>query len=465
MSIIAAEEKDKQKTQGDNNMFNSFFKQNRSSGQICAFYQIIIIVLFFLSATLSCSAQVAAYGHSIVKKLASAEFKGRGYVAEGAKKASVFIAGEFAKDGLTPFNSGSWFQDFQLSVNTFPGIVSVQLDQATLKAGVDYLVGASSPAVKGKFNVILVDRTQLHTEESLKAIALKAREAFILLDNRPGKKETPEEAALIKSNVQRLEYDEQLSFKGLLIYTNEKLTWTTETFQTVRPVIIINKKDLRLKSIRQLNIAIDAKLIADYQPRNVGGIVKGTEVPDSMLVITAHYDHLGMMGKKVYFPGANDNASGTALMLSMAKYYGSHPGKYTMVFIAFSGEEIGMLGSQAFVEHPLIDLKKIKFLTNFDMAGTGEEGIRVVNGSIFRNRFDQLVQLNDRYKLLPKVDIRGESCNSDHCRFYERGVPSFFIYTQGGIRAYHDVYDRAETLPLTVFENYFKLMQKFFDQL
>ena len=99
------------------------------------------------------------------------------------------------------------------------------------------------------------------------------------------------------------------------------------------------------------------------------------------------------------------------------------------------------------------------------MAGTGEEGIRVVNGTVYKDRFDKLVQLNDQYKLLAKVDIRGESCNSDHCRFYQRGVPSFFIYTQGGIKAYHDIYDRAETLPLTAFENYFKLMVKFFDQI
>jgi len=429
------------------------------------FRQIIITICCCLALAHHAEAQVSDYGHSIVKKLASAEFKGRGYVEDGAKKASVFIAEEFAKDGLTPFNSGSWFQDFQLSVNTFPGTVSVQLDQTTLKPGEDYLVGASSPAVKGKFKVITISRRQLMTAESAAVLAQSAKDAFILLDNRPGNKETPEEAALIKANIERLSYDEQLVFKGLLIYTNEKLTWTTETYQTIRPVITINRKDLDLSNIRQLSIAVDARLITGYRPRNVGGVVKGTEVPDSMLVITAHYDHLGMMGKKVYFPGANDNASGTALMLSMAKYYGSHPGKYTMVFIAFSGEEIGMLGSQAFVEHPLIDLKKIRFLTNFDMAGTGEEGIRVVNGSIFRSRFDQLVQLNDRYKLLPKVDIRGESCNSDHCRFYQRGVPSFFIYTQGGIRAYHDVYDRAETLPLTVFDNYFKLMQHFFDQL
>jgi aminopeptidase YwaD len=429
------------------------------------FSKITVSVFLCLFGVLTATAQDISYARSIVNKLASPEFKGRGYVQDGAKKASVFIADEFARDGLSPGNSGSYFQDYHLSANTFPGTVFVQLDQQTLTTAVDYLVSASSPSVKGKFKVIATDRSALLTDASVAALAGDAKDAFLLLDNRPAKEETPEQAEQIKKNIRRLEYDEQLSFKGLLICTSDKLTWTSYTYQSVRPVITINKKDLDPKSIHQINIQVDAKLIPDYQPRNVIGIVKGTAVPDSMLVITSHYDHLGMMGKKVYFPGANDNASGTSLMMSMAKYYGSHPGKYTMVFIAFSGEEIGMLGSEAFVEHPLIDLKKIKFLTNFDMAGTGEEGIRVVNGTIYRDKFDKLVQLNEQYKLLPKVDIRGESCNSDHCRFYQRGVPSFFIYTQGGIKAYHDVFDRPETLPLTAFANYFKLMQKFFDQL
>ncbi|MEO5501668.1 MAG: M28 family peptidase, partial [Ginsengibacter sp.] len=138
---------------------------------------------------------------------------------------------------------------------------------------------------------------------------------------------------------------------------------------------------------------------------------------------------------------------------------------YNTVLIAFSGDEIGLLGSKAFVDNPLIDLKKIKFLVNFDLAGTGDEGIKVVDGTIYKKQFDILDSLNKEYNLLSKVEIRGEACISDHCRFYAKGVPSFFIYTLGGIAAYHDIYDRAETLPLTNFQNYFDLMVKFFDAL
>jgi Zn-dependent M28 family amino/carboxypeptidase len=136
-----------------------------------------------------------------------------------------------------------------------------------------------------------------------------------------------------------------------------------------------------------------------------------------------------------------------------------------MVFIALSGEELGILGAKAFTDHPLIDLDKIKFLVNFDLAGTGEEGIRVVNGSIFKEKFDLILKINQQHGLLPKVDIRGAACNSDHCFFYQKGVPCFYIYTQGGIRAYHDFYDKYETLPFTGFVGYCKLMILFFDSI
>jgi aminopeptidase YwaD len=136
-----------------------------------------------------------------------------------------------------------------------------------------------------------------------------------------------------------------------------------------------------------------------------------------------------------------------------------------MVFVALSAEELGILGAKAFTDNPPIDLKKIKFLVNFDLAGTGDEGIKVVNGSVFKDKFDLLTRINTEQKLLPKVDIRGAACNSDHCLFYQKGVPCFYIYTLGGIQAYHDILDKSETLPLTEFADYCKLMIDFFNKI
>ena len=167
------------------------------------------------------------------------------------------------------------------------------------------------------------------------------------------------------------------------------------------------------------------------------------------------------MGRDTYFPGANDNASGISVLLNLEKYYANRKPEYTLVFIAFGAEELGLKGSEYYVTNPIFQLDKIKFLMNFDIAGTGDDGIRVVNGSVYPEQFEQLQQINERQGLLKEVKVRGEACNSDHCPFHNHGVPSFYIYTLGGIQAYHDVHDQPETLPLTEFEDLFRLVVEF----
>ena len=129
--------------------------------------------------------------------------------------------------------------------------------------------------------------------------------------------------------------------------------------------------------------------------------------------------------------------------------------------MAFCGEEVGLLGSKYYTEHPLFPMKNIRFLLNMDIMGTGEDGITVVNGSIFKTEFDKLKEINTQNNFIKDVKIRGKAANSDHYFFAENGVKACFIYTMGGIKAYHDIYDRAETLPLNEFENLFKLITKF----
>ncbi len=410
-------------------------------------------------------AQDSTYARQVVNTLASPAFKGRGYVQDGAGKASAYLAAEFRKSGLIPMNNGSYFQEFKLPVNTFPGKVEVKLNNQRLVTAVDYLIDASSPSIHGTYPVVSVPKAALNSPSQMSEFLGKARNSFILIDMMPIEGETAKEKQAAQANLQKLLADEGNTFKGIIVFSPDKLTWTTLTYQSPRVLVTVNRKGLDPKTVRTIAINVDAAFIPEYSTRNVAGMIRGTANTDSTLVVTAHFDHLGMLGSRVYFPGANDNASGVAMMLSLARYYALNPPKYNMVFLGFSGEEIGILGSRYFVEHPLTDLSKIRFLVNFDLAGTGEEGVRVVNGSVFKDRFDALTHINQQHKLLSKIDIRGAACNSDHCPFYSAGIPSFFIYTQGGIQAYHDVYDRPETLPLTEFQDYFTLIVKFFDEI
>ena len=82
-------------------------------------------------------------------------------------------------------------------------------------------------------------------------------------------------------------------------------------------------------------------------------------------MFSAHYDHLGMMGTTAIMNGANDNASGTAMMLTLMEYYSKNKPEYSLLFIAFGGEEAGLIGSKFYVENPTVPLKKIKSLLLF----------------------------------------------------------------------------------------------------
>ncbi len=424
--------------------------------------KIRIFLSFLVLSTISYS-QDLEYAKSVVKKLASPELQGRGYTETGDLLTAEFISGEYKRMGLAPLGKG-YYQKFDISINTFPNEMSLKINDETLKPAIDYLVESSSPGIKGKFNIVKCNRKGIDSEEKFIGLINKAGNDFILIDNTEKSTDDKEMNKKIDEYINFLKYSPQIQSKGIIIYTKEKLTWENSTFVNVRPIVIINK-EIDLNSIKSLELIIENKFIKKYETQNVVGYIKGSLNPDSFIVVTAHYDHLGKMGKETYFPGANDNASGVAMVLSLADYYSKNQPKYSVVFISLSAEEVGLLGAKKFTDNPLIKLDRIKFLINFDMAGTGEEGIKIVNGSVYKDKFDLLTKLNTENKLLPKIDIRGAACISDHCLFYQKGVPSFYIYTQGGIKAYHDIYDKYETLPFTEFVDYCALMIKFFNSI
>jgi Zn-dependent M28 family amino/carboxypeptidase len=210
-----------------------------------------------------------------------------------------------------------------------------------------------------------------------------------------------------------------------------------------------------------VTLKLENKFVARFESRNIGCYIDGTSGSDSMIIFSAHYDHLGGIGKSVFFPGANDNASGVSMVLNLLNYYASHPLKYKTVFLFFAGEEAGLLGSDHFVKSNAIDLKKIKFLVNLDLLGTGDDGIMVVNGAVYDKAFSTLTKINSEKNLVKEIKKRGKASNSDHYWFSEAGVPCFFIYTLGGIKAYHDIYDVERTLPLTDYSDVFRLLTDF----
>lgn len=416
-----------------------------------------LLLLFLVSG--SAFSQDSLYARYIIDTLASKTLNGRGYSDGADKKAAAIISSQFQKFGLQEFNT-TFYQKFETDVNTFPGEMQVKINHKKLIPGKDFLVDAYSSGSKGKFKVYPIQHDS--TDTSLQNFVSYLQKNWT--DLKPNNAVAIDKKEFSKSQYQFMlsvfAHRDSLSPKIILEFSNEKLTWDASTEKFPFTHIIIHSKN-GLENSKSARLNIDEELLKNDTTQNVIGYIRGTMYPDSFLVFTCHYDHLGQMGTGTYFPGANDNASGCAMILNLANYFSKHPAKYSIAFIAFAGEELGLVGSKFYNEHPVFPLGNIKFLINLDIVGTGDDGIKVVNATTFNNQFDTLVSLNEKNHYLKNVLPRASATVSDHYYFTQNGVPSFFIYTLGGISAYHDIYDRPETLPLTKFIPLFHLLVDF----
>ena len=379
-----------------------------------------------------------------VDSLTSAYFSGRGYVNDGHLKTAAFLSNEFKRLKLSPV-SNSYFQEFPINVNTFPSVCLLKVGEVSLMPGEDFVIDPSSGSSKGAFSVLpFVLGDSLNKPINKNIVFLLDVTGVIDLDSM----------GLYK----QLKYS--LANYGPVIWcSNEKLNWSISDHSYNYPIINLNPK-INLKPKEVLFMDIKNHFVSNLNTQNVIGKVSGRK--NKILAITAHYDHLGMMGNIMY-PGANDNASGISLLLNLANYYTDKKNKYTMLFMCFGAEEIGLLGSKYFTQYPNIKLKKIKFLVNLDLVGTGDDGIAIVNAIEQKKYVKRITKMNSKNHDFKRVKIRGQAPNSDHYWFAKNDVPSIFIYTLGGVAHYHNPLDKSETLPLTKTDKLYDLIINFFN--
>lgn len=400
------------------------------------------------------------YERKITEQLCSDSLFGRGYVNDGVGKASRLLAKEFSEIGLQPLFGDEFYQPFSFKVNTFPGVVSLKIGCKKLTPGVDFLVNPNSGSVSGKLIIKELDyKTVSSNDLIIQEIVLlgQAKHNTFVIDLTQLKGKSQEE------------WKQQLlglgNYANILFLTDEKLGWAVGRTQLKKAVFCIDKKSYRTK---RMSAEVEAFLERDYVSKNVGALIPSKKPNAKTIVFTAHYDHLGGMGQKTFFPGANDNASGTVMLLSLAKYFVANPSGFNLIFVAFAGEEAGLIGSFHFVEEKSIDLSKIKLVLNLDIMGSGEDGITVVNGKVRTELFELLQKVNSEGDFLPSIKARGETTNSDHYPFHLKGVPAFFIYTRGLNQNYHDIYDTFENLTFSAYSaiinlltNYVKALENF----
>ena len=379
-----------------------------------------------------------------VATLAGDAMHGRGYVQGGDSLAADWIAAQFDRLGLEKLK-GLRFEPFEFAVNSFPDSVRLSINGTPLKPGIDFLVDPASGPANGTFRMVpLYLADLLPPERRLLTMSVISGNAAYL--HFPATT-TKDSLALYASLEQ-----EVVRYAPVIRKAGAKLTWGAANEQLRNALLEVRPEFLPDTAV-DIGIHVAPRLIHRHKARNVLGTVMAKGGSKEWLVITAHYDHLGRMGPDVLFPGANDNASGVSMLLTLAEEIKKKPLRKNVLFICFAGEEAGLQGSTWCVTDRPIDLAQIRLLINLDLNGTGEEGITVVNATAQQAVFDALVAVNTRTPRLAQVKARGPACNSDHCPFAAKGVPAIFIYTMGGITAYHDVLDRPETLPLTEFND------------
>lgn len=413
------------------------------------------ILLFLLAFTaLQLPAQDLDGYKRIVKDLSSSKYQGRGYARNGANKAGKYLHKAFERGGVDEVID----QPFQLDINTFPGKMRMSVDGKKLQAGKDFTVREYTPGVKGTFGLYYIDTVHYDSQKIFDDLAKPENEGVMVVCDFWF---TYKHSADFK----RLQSKDGAPNTGLI------LTWETPLkFYKAYGEKVIDKPVLWAssafpKDAQEVKLDIDNKFLQGYECFNAIAKVEGDR-HDSCYVFTAHYDHLGNLGRKVYYAGANDNASGTATIVTLAAHYAKNRPPYDMYFIAFSGEDANLRGSEWYANHPIVPLDRIRYLFNIDMIGdnnpvqyceASDEGLR---------GFALFEQINGEKGYFKSLNRGALAANSDHYPFAKRHVPCIFLENEEGdaFQFYHTPLDNWSNAVFDSYEPVFRLVTDFVDR-
>jgi Peptidase family M28/PDZ domain len=436
-----------------------------------------------------------------VRYLASDELMGRGVDTAGIKLARDYIARKFAQYGLLPGgDNGTYFQTFEAMTGVIvkqptalmlDGVSTLALEEDWTPLGLSasghseasvVFVGYGITAkdygyddyaevdAKGKIVIALRyepppkdDKSPFRkaprysTYATLRAKANNARDhgavGLVLVDQplRQGARElisTRSSFARIDNGILAAQVKRQIIEKWLgaqrvsLSELKEKIDRYEKPASMTLPGLKVSLT-VTLEPVRQ-------------QTENVVGILSGSDpnLKDENIIIGAHYDHLGLgyfgtldsSAEGQIHHGADDNASGTSVLLGVAEQLARvipKPGR-TVIFAAFSGEELGLLGSRRYVDHPAMPLASTKAMLNMDMVGRLRENRLTIFGTRSGKELSDIVQEQARRLGLEVTESDGVG-RSDHMSFYNRKIPALHFFT-GSHPDYHrpsDTWDKV----------------------
>jgi aminopeptidase YwaD len=407
-----------------------------------------------------------------VKTLASPKLEGRLAIAPGAHKAADYIAGYFKKLGLEPKGTKGYFQDFDYTLGTVPGknnrlsILSggkkwkanpnqirplglttnntVEAETVFVGYGIvdpdknyDDYAGVD---VQGKIVLVLRGTPEFLGNASGYGLIRKVRTAaekgavgFVLINLPANQYLMPMQSgqgvsgvSIVAMNVASIVGNRLLQPIGLDVRRAiERINTTQKPFSQVLPGV---KVGLTAEKLPNKGIA-----------RNVLGFLPGNDplLKEEMIVIGAHYDHLGYgeTGSLATDPdgihfGADDNASGTAGMLELARALAADRKnlKRSVLFMAFTAEEEGLVGSAHFTRNATVPLEKIAAMINMDMIGRLKNNRLTIGGVGTSPEWKELIEkVNDGSFQI--MEDRSGMGASDHTSFYLKNIPVLFFFT------------------------------------
>jgi len=433
-----------------------------------------------------------------VKILTSPEFDGRLPGSDGYNKAAQFVANKFSELGLKPVGDEKYFQYLNVEYNKIESPVVFKAiigeDTVSYQLGKDFVLrgftgsnkitmpvvfcgyGISRPDlgyddyenrnVKNKIVMVFKQNpgwkinekdwgTNYPREKSL--VAKKNGAKGILFVSLPNdKKPQP-----LIGSVMHGAGDQPVDFPQLHISieaANDLLSRTGFTISECQSRLDAKQKPLSMNLMVKATIEVNAQYKKNAKTMNVVGMIEGSDpkLKNEFVVIGAHLDHVGSQAG-LLFPGANDNASGSAGVLEIAEAFvkcGLKP-KRSVIFVLFASEEQGLFGAKHFVENWKQGYDKITAMLNLDCVGYGDS-IQVGNGKSAPKLWKIANQI-DETSLNSMVDRTWNGGGADATPFHEKGIPCLYFVTTNSYDHLHLPTDKVETLNPVLFEKVVKL--------
>jgi aminopeptidase YwaD len=436
----------------------------------------LVSFLLCLSCVVNARAFDETRARQILNTIASDEFEGRRPGFPGGVKTENYLAENFRVCGVATGATAGYFQDVPMLITEEQSAALTLMDHELGKIpfvlGADFTVVTHSGSGSFIAPVVVVgngyvrpdkDRNDYGDADVSGKIVLIVRgtpdspydfqEDFSRRHTLTWAKVHHASAVLYYQDPQVINgaaipadiYDPQLP----ILYIGERVLkllldgtgYTPETYKAK-----IKRAPLPLATNKNLYISTHVRELAKKNARNVLGIVYGTDpvLKNEIVVVGAHWDHIGKNASGIIYNGADDNGSGSALVAELAQALAAAPLKRSVLLAHFCGEEDGLLGSDYFVNHPSIPFGNIVGMINLDCEGLGNGTVVMAGGETFGATWQEYKAALDSSALTLLVFGREEGhSGSDHASFARAGCPVLAFWSRGDHPFYHSYDDDA----------------------